>query len=101
MAVFMNTLEMEPEGDGLVITTVRVRHAKMTPENVYLFRARLQALASAGTIRSVEKGLRDLTETQVERLTEIRSVGGVDKGYFSEVDDVVVAVKIPVYKGQS
>lgn len=101
MAVFMNTLEMEPEEDGLMIATVRVRHAKMTPESVYLFRARLQSLASAGTVRSVEAGLRDLTEAQVERLTEIRSVGGVKKGHFSEVDDVVVAVKIPVYKGGS
>lgn len=102
MPTFMNTLAMSPQENGHVVATVRVKHAKATPDEVYQFRARIQALSSAGalqsvTAQSVKEGLKSFSGEEVKRFTEIKEDRVVNDGYLSETSFIKVEVKTPVY----
>lgn len=93
---------MSPQEDGHVVATVRVKHAKATPDEVYQFRARLQALSSAGTlqsvtVQSVKEALKNFSGEEVRRFTEIKEDRVVNDGYLSETSFVKVEVKTPLY----
>lgn len=95
MPIFMNTLEMDSISDGVMRAVIKVKHANMTPEEVYLFRSRMQAISSTGVLKSLKRGVQDLTKKEIERLTKVRRSELMSGGFFSETHIVTVDIKIP------
>lgn len=105
MPTFMNTLAMDPKDNGNVVATVRVKHAKASPDEMYLLRARVQGLLSAGTAQSVtaqsvKRAMQRFSGEEIKRFTEIQKNEVVNSGYLTETNFVDVEVKVPAYDEQ-
>lgn len=98
MGILTETKEIDDEGNGKYRVKVQVKHPPMAPQMAYETRARMQALVSAGVIKSVEQGLRNLPKAKFERLTSVQSNRRVSGG--SVLITRMVEVVVRKYKAE-